>query len=839
MQFVPAGDFVGETLLDRYLIRGEQRRGRFATFLLADDLRTGAAVVVAFPHAERFTDGAAREEFATQLRSHARLDHRALVKWIDFGIARERPFAVRPLLRGGTLADRIAERGGRPPPPFAVVTWIREIAAALDFCHAHGAVHGDVSPESILFDGGGNASLADLGLAPLAPAAPAASPPTSQGDRRDLAVALHRVLVGAAAADAEGADLAALRPDLSAPLVAAVTRALSNAPELSFASCREFAEAVREGSFAERRQPLSIERPVASTTALQAPAVTALARAVTELAHEPLAAEPPAVAPPALVEPPAPAASPAPDAPAMRSTPRPPPPPWWRSPRAAFVLAVVLIGAGIAFDAWSATRSAHPVKWTGRGGVPPVAERDASLPEVAAKEPELPVAVAPASDPLRRERLRARIASAPLVPWPLHGPAGYARASEFFGARAAWEQTLGDLRDDVFASVELESWVAAASRVANFVAEADSLQLELDELSPLFAVDRRATVCGSLTPPRVELLHLQVTAGSAPRAMALRDGRFAVELELPPDVDALLLSFERLDGTRLADFEVREPPRAVDSALAPGNGNAASAAAPPPAAATTADPVPTATAVASDEIDALLASASFEPVPSDDARPRWRHAKSGLEFVELAVPWGVIEELPGVRDRYGGRGDGSNYLLLVATTECTQGAWRRFRPDDLPEDAVAELPVVGRNGREMIEFCAAMGLELPYGAEWRFFASGGDAGAGIEADAPLETVAWFNANSNGDRQLVAQLRASPLGLFDVRGNVWEACVREDESFPDLLLDSDEASPVVRPYGGGSCHTAATRCQVDHLESFQDGAGASRGFRPVLRIERSR
>ncbi|MBL8841258.1 MAG: SUMF1/EgtB/PvdO family nonheme iron enzyme [Planctomycetes bacterium] len=856
------------------MIRGEQRRGRYATLLAAEDTRLQSDVVIAFPHAPLVADDAAREQCERQLRALARLDHRALVKPLDLGLFAERPFVVRPMLPGGTLADRVAGRDGRLPPPFAVVGWTRDIAAALDFCHARGVVHGDVSPESILFDSGGNACLADLGFAQLERPSLDRAPLEPRDDLRDLAAALYAVLAGVAAEGAAPVALAQRRGDLSEKLTTTVMAALTRDPLHPFASCRDFAEAVREGAFAERR-PFAARR--ASDPPAVGPAVTALARAVAERVVEPppvaapveLAAPPPPPPPepqpaplPALVvELPAPPSPPAPPlvvasvapivAPAALPVATVPPaatvaprPASWRSTRALFVVAVVLIGAGIAFDAWSATRHSPPAPV---GSPPRVAAAKETAPRNAPPTP---------ADPLRRERLRARIAAAPLVPWPLAGSEGYARAREFAAARAAWEQSLGDLSEEVFASVAIESFSAAAARVDAFVAEADALQLALEECSPLFADERRATLCGALTPPRVELLQLRSSAGVAPRPVALRDGRFAVDVELPPEVDRLLLSFERLDGTVLAAFEIRNPPppaRDLPPARGPESTPPAAAAPlasppeaprePPAIEPTAVEPPP---AAAPSPVDAELAAAGFTPLESPDGRPRWRHEKSGLEFVELAPPAALIDDLPGYRDRRADAGlprrrspPDATDRLLVATTECTHAAWRRFAPDALPAEANDALPVVNRSGREIVDFCAAMGLELPYGSEWRWFARGGasDAEAATMGER-LAECAWFNANAGGERQPVATLRPNPFGLFDVLGNVWEACLREDESFPALIAQQP-AEPVVRPYGGGSCHTAPARCQADQQESFQDGPGASRGFRPIFRLEGSR
>lgn len=64
---------------------------------------------------------------------------------------------------GGSVAGLVAARGGLPVGE--AVTLLVPVARALSHLHAHGAVHGDVSPQNILFDASGSPVLVDPGLA--------------------------------------------------------------------------------------------------------------------------------------------------------------------------------------------------------------------------------------------------------------------------------------------------------------------------------------------------------------------------------------------------------------------------------------------------------------------------------------------------------------------------------------------------------------------------------------------------------------------------------------------------------------------------------------------------
>ena len=68
---------------------------------------------------------------------------------------------VLELAEGGSLADRLK----RKPPINLTERNMVGLASGLRHCHQHGVVHRDVKPPNILFDGQGNAKLADFDLA--------------------------------------------------------------------------------------------------------------------------------------------------------------------------------------------------------------------------------------------------------------------------------------------------------------------------------------------------------------------------------------------------------------------------------------------------------------------------------------------------------------------------------------------------------------------------------------------------------------------------------------------------------------------------------------------------
>jgi hypothetical protein len=68
-------------------------------------------------------------------------------------------------IKGGTLADVIAERGALPIPE--VLTLATKLSSALTAAHSHNILHRDIKPGNILVDEKGEPFLADFGLARL------------------------------------------------------------------------------------------------------------------------------------------------------------------------------------------------------------------------------------------------------------------------------------------------------------------------------------------------------------------------------------------------------------------------------------------------------------------------------------------------------------------------------------------------------------------------------------------------------------------------------------------------------------------------------------------------
>jgi eukaryotic-like serine/threonine-protein kinase len=222
------------SLPDRYRVVRHLANGGMASVWEAHDdlLDRAVAVKLLAPHLGE--DERARRRFQREARAAAGLSsHPNVVTIYDVGEHDGRVFMVMELMRGGSVADRLAaedeqsgdegEAGDAPQarqtrgriPHATALRWLGEAAAALDAAHEAGIVHRDIKPANLLLDERGRLAIGDFGIARLAwedqvtatgqvlgtaayisPEQAMGEPATAASDRYSLAVVAFELLTG-------------------------------------------------------------------------------------------------------------------------------------------------------------------------------------------------------------------------------------------------------------------------------------------------------------------------------------------------------------------------------------------------------------------------------------------------------------------------------------------------------------------------------------------------------------------------------------------------------------------------------------------------------------------
>lgn len=288
-----ANDLIGQTL-GEYTLRAIAGAGGMAVVYQAHQAGLDRLVALKVLRPARSADDpAARNRFLQEARSAARLAHPQIVPVYATGTAHGLHFIAMQYLGGGTLADY------RGPQSLATsLALLAPIAAALDYAHDQGLVHGDVKPANILLDESGRPYLSDFGLARaahatipergdtifatpayMAPEQAQAGAADPRSDHYALGVVAYELLTGALPFAAETPDeqFAArllgpprdprsLRPDLPPAVAAALLQALAHNPADRFQRAAAFITALRTAAELTPQQhtPVQLARPPAS-----------------------------------------------------------------------------------------------------------------------------------------------------------------------------------------------------------------------------------------------------------------------------------------------------------------------------------------------------------------------------------------------------------------------------------------------------------------------------------------------------------------------------------------------------------------------------------------------
>jgi serine/threonine protein kinase len=152
-----------DTVLDGgYRLLRRLGSGGMAVVWEARDEPLGRGVAVKILADVLAEDAGYRRRFEREARVAARLSHPGVVAIHDVSAESERPYLVMELVRGDTLAERIA--AGRTGE-LDLVALACEPLDALGHMHAAGVVHRDVKPANVLIGADGRAWLTDFGRA--------------------------------------------------------------------------------------------------------------------------------------------------------------------------------------------------------------------------------------------------------------------------------------------------------------------------------------------------------------------------------------------------------------------------------------------------------------------------------------------------------------------------------------------------------------------------------------------------------------------------------------------------------------------------------------------------
>jgi tetratricopeptide (TPR) repeat protein len=253
----------------RFELVRELGRGGFGVVYEARDVELGRRVAFkAIRPGARARDPRSEELLRREATAVATLQHPNIVTLFDVGRSDAGPFLIFELLRGETLAHRLAR--GRSSAREAMRVALA-VARALVHAHGNGVLHRDLKPSNVFLTADGGVKVLDFGLSHvfgaggpsrsgtpgyMAPEQRRGEPEDARTDVYAVGVLLAEMLGGAqpgTAVDGEARLLASARAP--SPLVSLAARCVRHDPAERLPDAASLAEALARTSEALDRSP--------------------------------------------------------------------------------------------------------------------------------------------------------------------------------------------------------------------------------------------------------------------------------------------------------------------------------------------------------------------------------------------------------------------------------------------------------------------------------------------------------------------------------------------------------------------------------------------------------
>ena len=276
----PAAVLGSGSRVGSYRLEEQVGAGGMAVVYRARDERLGRPVALKIMAPAMAADAMFRQRFTRESRAAAAVDHPHIIPVYEAGEAGGVLFIAMRFVSGGDVGSLLRREG--PLQSARGASIISPVASALDAAHAADLVHRDIKPANMLLDTHpgrpDHVYLSDFGLSKgaqsarltasgqflgtpdyIAPEQIEGLPVDGRADQYALACVAFELLTKTAIFDRnEGwatvwahlnsppPPVTSMRPDLSAAVDQVLARALAKASQDRFASCQQFADALRE-----------------------------------------------------------------------------------------------------------------------------------------------------------------------------------------------------------------------------------------------------------------------------------------------------------------------------------------------------------------------------------------------------------------------------------------------------------------------------------------------------------------------------------------------------------------------------------------------------------------
>ncbi len=144
-----------------YQLKKKLGAGAMAAVFLAREEKLDRLVALKIMSKKLLSDPSFAERFLREARIVASISHRNIVTVFDVGSVGDYHYMAMELLPGGDLSDKLKTG----PSLEECVSYIKDIAAGLNYAASKNFIHRDIKPDNIMFGEDGRAVITDFGIA--------------------------------------------------------------------------------------------------------------------------------------------------------------------------------------------------------------------------------------------------------------------------------------------------------------------------------------------------------------------------------------------------------------------------------------------------------------------------------------------------------------------------------------------------------------------------------------------------------------------------------------------------------------------------------------------------
>ncbi len=148
----------------KYVVQGELGRGGVGAVHRGHDQDLGRDVALKFLREKYRDDPDVLRRFVEEAQIGGQLQHPGIVPVYDLGMAKGRPYFAMRLVKGETLAKRLAERASVASERRAFLSIFEDVCQTMAYAHARGVVHRDLKPANVMIGSFGEVQVVDWGM---------------------------------------------------------------------------------------------------------------------------------------------------------------------------------------------------------------------------------------------------------------------------------------------------------------------------------------------------------------------------------------------------------------------------------------------------------------------------------------------------------------------------------------------------------------------------------------------------------------------------------------------------------------------------------------------------